>query len=270
MEQIFISYSRADKDFVDSLARDLESYQGGKFDCWTDRADISGGDDWNKAISRAIRNCSYFLLVLSPKSAGSMKVGQELSLADKHNKRIIPLMYQTCDIPEELELLLTRPQIIDFTQGHEEAFQKLCVALGQKPPVGTTPTPTPAAGAPNPNWQPNYPQPTYPPPPPPPPNLMQIVPGQWFATATYPMMQITARVWMQPNGSFQAQQLPMGSSVQGRWSVDHVNNIHLQGVETNGYMSAPFAGGLRVMTFDRNQITGIGPLGEQVYWRREV
>lgn len=262
MEQIFVSYSRADKDFVDSLARDLENHETGKFDVWTDRADISGGDDWNKAISRAIRNCSFFLLVLSPKSAGSTKVWQELSLADKHSKRIIPLMYQTCDIPEELELLLTRPQLIDFSQGYPEAFQRLCAALGQKPTA--SPAPTPSAGVSS-NWQAGFP-----PPPAPQLTLLQVVPGQWFATATYPLMQVTARVWMQPNGSFQAQQLPMGSSVQGRWSVDQVNQIHLQGVETNGYMSAPFAGGLRVMTFDRTQISGIGPLGEQVFWRREA
>ena len=263
MEHIFVSYSRADKDFVDSLARDIEGYETGKFDVWTDRADISGGDDWNKAISRAIRGCSYFLLVLSPNSAKSTKVGQELSLADKHDKRIVPLMHEHCDIPEELELLLVRRQLIDFTQNYDEAFRKLCAALGQKPKETIN------------EWEPpktkiNDWRATLPPPPPPQPALMQIVPGQWFATAIYPMMQINARVWMGPDGSFQAQQLPMGISAQGRWTVDQLNQIHLQGFETNGYRTAPFTGGLRVMTFDQNQISGIGPRGEQVYWRREA
>jgi hypothetical protein len=41
-------------------------------------------------------------------------------------------MYQNCDIPEELELLLVRPQLIDFTQDYNEALQRLCAALGQK------------------------------------------------------------------------------------------------------------------------------------------
>jgi hypothetical protein len=112
-------------DFVDALARDIENADRARFDVWTDRADISGGDDWNTAISRAIRACSHFLLVLSPNSAKSTKVGQELSLADKHEKRIIPLMYQNCDIPEELELLLVRTQLIDFHTGLQRGAAKI-------------------------------------------------------------------------------------------------------------------------------------------------
>lgn len=260
MDQIFVSYARSDKDFVDTLARDIESAASGKFDVWTDRADISGGDDWNTAISRAIRACSYFLLVLSPNSAKSIKVGQELSLADKHEKLIIPIMYQPCDIPEELELLLTRRQTIDFSQDYDDALQSLCGALGQKRQAKPKPE----------NHQP-IPQPQQPPPPafvPPPLNLLQVVPGQWFATATYPMMQITATLWMAPDGSFQAQQTPVGWRSYGRWSVDQFNQLYLQGMVTDGFNQGPFGSVLRVSMFDRNQISGIGPQGEQVVWQR--
>lgn len=260
MDIIFVSYARSDKDFVDGLARDIESAESGKFDVWTDRADISGGDDWNTAISRAIRRCSYFLLVLSPNSTKSMKVGQELSLADKHEKRIIPIMYQQCDIPEELELFLARLQTIDFTEGYDEAMQRLQGALGQK---------RQAKPQPEINRQP-IPQPQAPPPPfvPPQLNLLQVVPGQWMATATYPMMQITATLWMAPDGSFQAQQTPVGWRSYGRWSVDQFNQLYLQGMITDGFNQGPFGSVLRVSMFDRNQINGIGPQGEQVIWQR--
>ena len=261
MDIIFVSYARSDKDFVDGLARDIESAGAGKFDVWTDRADISGGDDWNTAISRAIRGCSYFLLVLSPNSTKSMKVGQELSLADKHEKRIIPIMYQPCDIPEELELLLTRPQTIDFTEDYTEALERLRAALGQKPKARPKPE----------NIQQPVPQPQAPPPPafvPPQLNLLQVVPGQWMATATYPMMQITATLWMAPDGSFQAQQTPVGWRSYGRWSVDQFNQLYMQGMVTDGFNQGPFGSVLRVSMFDRNQINGIGPQGEQVIWQR--
>jgi hypothetical protein len=198
--------------------------------------------------------------VLSPNSAKSKKVWQEAALADKHDRRIVPLMYQNCDIPEELELPLARQQFIDFTQSYEEALQRLCGALGQKRQAVDTRRPEPP-----PSFQP---QPTFPPQQPQL-GLIQILPGQWIATATYPMMpQITVSVWMAPDGSFRAQQMPMGVSSQGRWSVDQSNQVQMQGVETNGFLTAPFATSLRVLTFDQNQISGLGPFGEQVYWRR--
>lgn len=256
MEQIFVSYSRADKDFVDSLSRDIEAFEIGKFDVWMDRADISGGDDWYKAISRAIRACSYFLLVLSPNSVKSQKVSQELSLADKHGKRIIPLMYQRCEIPEELELLLVRPQLIDCAQNYGEALRKLRGALGQKQQQANVDTQSSS-------FNPITPTP------PPPLNLIQVLPGQWDATVMYPMMPpVKASVWVSPDGAFQAQQLPVGLRFQGRWAVNQGNQIYTQGFQTDGYMTTPFVGGLQVLAFDQNQISGIGPSGEQVVWRR--
>lgn len=79
MSEIFISYSRLDREFVDQL---IEELQRRGFDVWLDRKDISGGTDWRAAISQAIRACRAFLLVLSTDSATSKKVVQELSLAD--------------------------------------------------------------------------------------------------------------------------------------------------------------------------------------------
>jgi hypothetical protein len=85
----------------------------------------------------------------------------------------------------------------------------------------------------------------------------------------FPMMPPTnISLWLSADGSFQAQMMPMGSSAQGRWSVDLNNQVFMQGMETNGFMTIPFVGGLRVLNFDRNQLNGVGPRGEQVVWRR--
>jgi TIR domain len=64
MDQIFISYARADKVLLMRLLATSRTQTVLGLTC--DRADISGGDDWNTAISRAIRACSYFLLVCLP------------------------------------------------------------------------------------------------------------------------------------------------------------------------------------------------------------
>src|SRR5512146_836813 len=113
MSQIFISYSRADRDFVDDLIRQVEE-QG--FDVWVDREDIGGGKDWRAAISQAISECRFFLLVLSRSSVDSRKVTQELSLADEHGRKIIPIRFQRCEIPHQMSLQLATLQWIDFAE----------------------------------------------------------------------------------------------------------------------------------------------------------
>src|SRR5690606_3409494 len=113
MSDIFISYSRLDREFVDQLINELE-YRG--FDVWLDRKDIRGGSDWRAAIAQAIRNCFAFLVVLSSNSANSKKVVQELSLADEHGRQIIPIIHEACEIIPEMDLQLSGLQHIDFTE----------------------------------------------------------------------------------------------------------------------------------------------------------
>ena len=46
---------------------------------WIDRESIEGGDSWRAAILEAIRECSAFLLIISPNSTGSKNVSRELA-----------------------------------------------------------------------------------------------------------------------------------------------------------------------------------------------
>src|SRR4029453_347154 len=130
MSQIFISYSRMDREFVDELIGQVET-RG--FDVWGDRKDIGGGKEGRAAISQAISECSFFMLVLSPNSVDSRKVTQEVSLADEQGRKIIPIRYQPCEIPHELNLQLAGLQWIDFVENsHEEVMDQLFRALGEK------------------------------------------------------------------------------------------------------------------------------------------
>ena len=109
-DQIFISYSRRDQEFVFKLATDLES-RGGRV--WLDQADIQGGEQWQQSISSGIAQSGAFLLVISPDSMDSEYVHLELETAVLQGKPIFPLIYRRASIPENL----SRFQFIDFTQG---------------------------------------------------------------------------------------------------------------------------------------------------------
>ncbi|HSN45072.1 MAG TPA: toll/interleukin-1 receptor domain-containing protein [Casimicrobiaceae bacterium] len=133
MSHIFISYSRKDSEFVERLTQALELYG---FTTWEDVKAIVGGDIWKAAISKAVRECDAFLLVLSPQSAGSDNVSKELAVATKHAHRVMPVMYQACKIPDKMEYDLAELQWTDFhDMPFDAAFENLVRALGGKPTV---------------------------------------------------------------------------------------------------------------------------------------
>lgn len=261
MSQVFVSYAREDKEFVDRLVRDLEAE---KFDVWVDRDDIQAGEGWVAAISQAIEACSFFVIVISSSSSGSKTVTRELILADAYDKQIYPLVLQTCEPSRDIKLLLASSQWVDFEGGYDEGKQKLLAALSRKPPP--RPQPGPAADA-----DADYDSPDVglpPPPPPPRPELTQVLPGQWSVTVNLPMMPpIILTVWLGPDGSFQVQQ-PTGATAQGSWGVNFGSQLVMQGVETFGMMSRPFYMQVNVSQFGPHYVNGFGPRGEPLYWRR--
>jgi hypothetical protein len=134
MDEIFISYSRGDSQFVDGLIRDLER-KG--IHVWVDREDIEGGTAWRAAISDAIRQCRAFLIVLSPNSTRSKNVSRELSLAESHDRMIIPIIYQDCDIPSGMEYQLAELQWINLNNlTYEVALDRLVRALAKSAGTG--------------------------------------------------------------------------------------------------------------------------------------
>lgn len=96
MKRIFISYSRRDLNFVKQLAKDLQ--QAGN-QVWYDLSSLDGGDRWGREIQNAIRQSDVFLLVVSPNSVESEWVEKEFLYASNLQRRIIPLLYQACDLP---------------------------------------------------------------------------------------------------------------------------------------------------------------------------
>jgi SH3-like domain-containing protein len=133
MQKIFISYSRKDMEFVRKLAGDMEK---AGYDIWWDITDLRGGDDWVRSLPAAIEASQFFIIVLTPNSIKSEWVQKEYTQALTLHKKIIPLMFEVCDIPFALNTI----NYVNFlNEEYADNFKNLLSALGYtgKPPVVT-------------------------------------------------------------------------------------------------------------------------------------
>ncbi len=103
----FVCYAREDATFVHTLAANLEA-RG--IPTWLDTK-IPPGADWDRAIDERLRSCARFLIVLSPAAVASTEVRGELRAALNLRKPIVPVLYQPCEIPRQLQNL----QYVDLT-----------------------------------------------------------------------------------------------------------------------------------------------------------
>jgi hypothetical protein len=105
MADVFISYSRKDKDIVRRLDDALKSRNR---EAWVDWEGIRPTEEFMQAIYGAIEAADTFIFVLTPDSVASVVCGREIAHAAAHNKRLVPLVH--CDIdakvvPEPLSKL---------------------------------------------------------------------------------------------------------------------------------------------------------------------
>ena len=112
----FLSYSRSDEQVALRLAKDLRTAGIG---IWVDQFDIRPGEQWDRAIERALRECCGLLVVLSPRSVASNNVADEISYAIDAGKSVVPVMVEKVALP----LRLTRMQRIDATSDYDRALQ---------------------------------------------------------------------------------------------------------------------------------------------------
>ena len=93
---VFVSYAREDKEFVEQqLTKALATH--GK-DVWIDVEDIRGGaSDWRASVWAGIESATVMVFVLTPDSLASTVCGEELQRADELNKRIIPVLRRSVD-----------------------------------------------------------------------------------------------------------------------------------------------------------------------------
>ena len=127
MADLFISYSRKDREFVLRLNQALEKRD---YDVWVDLEDIPPTADWMEEVRSGIEGADAYVFVISPDSIVSKICRQELSHAVEHNKRLVPLVCREVDPKAVPESLASRNwTFLHDAEAFDEGFQGLVDAF---------------------------------------------------------------------------------------------------------------------------------------------
>lgn len=126
---IFISYNHQDRQFAETLARNLVHRD---FNVWIDQWELQVGDSLIEKVQGALSASSAVLAVLSKNSVESTWCRKEVSSAlirelDERNSILLPIVIDDCDIP----LFLRDKMWADFRSDPDGALAKLCRALAR-------------------------------------------------------------------------------------------------------------------------------------------
>src|ERR1700761_4680199 len=133
-QRVFLSHSGQDKDFVKELYRRL-TRDG--VSCFFDIESIGWGENWVRALERAIDDCEFIVFVLSPDFCNSewAAVERTSSIADDPGalkRKLRPLMLRPCrDLPT-FPRFLKHVQAIDVSPSSlfENNYPRICRELG--------------------------------------------------------------------------------------------------------------------------------------------
>lgn len=127
MSDIFVSYCRRNKEFIQKLTDRLVAE--GR-DIWVDWQDIPPNADWRAEIAEGIEKAHTVIFALSPDWLASYECNIELELAVKHNKRLLPIVCEDVQYKEvkpslaSLNWIFFRP-----ADNFEDAYKALQTAL---------------------------------------------------------------------------------------------------------------------------------------------
>jgi len=124
---VFVSYSRADRAFVKRLTQALRAEGRGS---WVDWEGIAPSAEWMAEIREAIDAADTFVFVMSPDSLASQVCGEELDHAVAAHKRVVPIVHREAEgapLPEAL----AKRNCLFFrdTDDFEAAFATLLEAI---------------------------------------------------------------------------------------------------------------------------------------------
>ncbi|MBC8171153.1 MAG: protein kinase, partial [Anaerolineae bacterium] len=131
---VFISYSRADNEFVQRLIYDLET-EG--IPVWIDKKGLKPGTrNWEDALRTAIRGAYAMILVASPASRQSNYVLDELAIAEMYKAPVYPVWVDGEEWMDSIPMGMGKMQYIDArSENYTKALLELVMLLG----VGASP-----------------------------------------------------------------------------------------------------------------------------------
>jgi len=137
MAQIFISYSRSDRPFLDGFVPLIRRVHGND-SVWFDD-DIYGGANWWQMILREVGECDLFIYLISNESLDSPYCQSEMKEALRLHKQILPVIVRRLkpaypgNTPNSLAAVLRQTQYVDLSDGFKDATElaKLYAATHQ-------------------------------------------------------------------------------------------------------------------------------------------
>ena len=120
---VFVSHSTHDRKWVEQEIIALLKTRGLK--PWYSKQSINTASQWEREILCGCKSCQWFLLVVSPRSAESEWVKNELYWAfDYRPTRIVPVIMERCNL-WDFHMGLPRIQHVDFTTERRSAQDQL-------------------------------------------------------------------------------------------------------------------------------------------------
>ncbi len=123
--QVFISYSRKDKEKVDGIKALLDKHG---IPYWIDKEGIFSGENYKEVIVDAIEVAKVVIFVSSAHSNASINVVRELGYAVQQRKTIIPVLLDDSLFAKSIRLDIADIDQIDY-RDTELAQKKLVVSL---------------------------------------------------------------------------------------------------------------------------------------------
>ncbi len=130
---VFISYSREDKDRVLELAGKLRA---AGVNLWIDQGSIDGATLWGEEIVNALDNAKVLLLAVTASAARSHNVAKEVVLFSERKGHILPVHLEQTTIPPALKYPLAGIQHIEYFHG--DAAENLKTILRSLERAGAT------------------------------------------------------------------------------------------------------------------------------------
>jgi len=120
--RVFILYSEEDLDFVSKLYKALKVTP---YRILWDRKEIKVGDNVIETLERMQNESDDFIFVISKHSVDSDETKMSLETARNQNKRILPVLIDDSELPEELQEIM----FADFRESFDDGYFSLRDAL---------------------------------------------------------------------------------------------------------------------------------------------
>lgn len=113
MGYAFISYSTKNKESADAIKN---LFNKNNIDTWMAPNDIPAGSKYAEVISKAVKNCSCLVLLLTNNSQNSPWVAKEVERAINYKKIIIPIQLEDVILNDEFEMYISTDQILPINK----------------------------------------------------------------------------------------------------------------------------------------------------------